>query len=404
MTTDYGLELIEADILYTGMGLPIRNGAVVVSERTIAAAGDAAQLRAQYPQARTGRKVSVISPPPVNAHAHLDMSDYAFQALPYFQWIPEVVIAGRAARGLAGAKRGLESVQASGAAALGDIVWPGTPEVMEWLLSEAGVSGVAYWEVLDPNPASAGATFEQVVLDVGRFRELERPGGMRLGLSPHAAHTVSHRLHTLLADFARREELPMQIHVAEHPSELELFASGTGPLAESFLRMVNFTTLGLSLAETLGRAPGPDLTPVSYLADLGVLDARPTLIHMVNVTAADIQLVAQSGCAVVTCPRSNANLECGTFRWAEFAAAGVDVALGTDSVASGETLDIHDEFRAARAIHPELDPRLLVRAAVKGGRRVLSQYGSGQYGLGGTVPFLRRGETWDEQYLWPERP
>jgi aminodeoxyfutalosine deaminase len=393
VSADYGLELIEAEILYTGMGLPIRNGAVVVSGQTIAAAGEAGSLRQQYPQAQTGRRVGVISPPPVNAHAHLDMSDYVFQALPYFQWIPEVVIAGRSARGLAGAKRGLESVQRSGAAALGDIVWPGTPEVMEWLLSEAELSGVAYWEVLDPNPASAEATFDQVVRDVARFRKLERSGNMRLGLSPHAAHTVSHRLHELLAEFARREGLPMQLHVAEHPSELELFSSGTGPLAESFLRMVNFTTPGLTLADTFGRPPAPDLTPVSYLAELGVLDARPTLIHMVNVTPEDIKLVAQSGCTVVTCPRSNANLECGTFRWAEFAAAGVEVALGTDSVASGETLNIHDEYRAARLVHPELDPRQLVRAAVKGGHRV----------VGSKAPFLRRGEAWNERYVWPER-
>ncbi len=390
------LTLIPAEILYTGMGLPMRGGAVVVGgppqRRTIAAAGDAEALRRQYPQAKPGRAARVIGPPPVNAHAHLDMSDYSFQALPYFQWIPEVVIAGRQARGLAGARRGLNSVIASGAAALGDVVWPGAPDVMPWLLAEAEVSGVAYWEVLDPNPATAEQTFAQVVQDVARFRALERPGGMRLGLSPHAAHTVSHKLHRLLADFARREGLPLQIHVAEHASELELFASGTGPLAESFARMVQFTSPDLTLREVLGRAPGPDLTPVSYLADLGVLEARPTLIHMVNVTDADIRTVAQAGAAVVTCPRSNANLQCGTFRWADFAAAGVDVALGTDSVASGETLDIFDEVASARRLHPGLDPRLIVRAAVKGGHRV----------LGSRTPFLRRGEAWSDGYLWPE--
>ena len=386
-----GLELIHADILYSGMGLPIRNGAVVVGGQTIAAAGELEALRAQYPQAELRRTVDIIAPPPVNAHAHLDMSDYVFQALPYFQWIPEVVIANRLARGLAGAKNGLAQIRSSGAAALGDIVWPKKPEVMDWLLSEAEISGVAYWEVLDPNPATAEQTFRQVVQDVARFRKLERPGRMRLGLSPHATHTVSGKLHRLLADFARREGLPMQLHVAEHPSELELFASGTGPLAESFIRSMQESVPGLTITDVLGRAPDPDLTPVTYLAELGVLDARPTLIHMVNVTDADIRTVAQSGANVVTCPRSNANLQCGTFRWADFAAAGVDVALGTDSVASGETLNIFDEISAARRIHANLDPRLIVRAAVKGGRRV----------LGGQVPFLRRGERWSERYIWP---
>ena len=142
----------------------------------------------------------------------------------------------------------------------------------------------------------------------------------------------------------------------------------------------------------IGREPALGLSAISYLAELGVLKARPTLIHMVNATPEDVRVVAQAGCPVVTCPRSNRNLHCGTFPWQQFAAAGVEVALGTDSVASGETLNIHDEVRAAWAIYPGLDPRLVVRAAVKGGTRV----------TGGRVPFIRRGEAWSETYLWPE--
>ncbi|WP_425146865.1 amidohydrolase family protein [Deinococcus sp.] len=378
--------LYTADILYTGMGLPIRDGGVVVSGQTVAAAGPRAELRANYPQAQEVRAGRVISPPPVNAHTHLDMSLYEFQSLPYFEWIPQVVIAGRARRGLEGAQTGLEAIQRSGAAAMGDIVWH--PEVMEWLLTHSQVPGVAYWEVLDPNPATAAQTFASTRERIEGWRELERPGGLRLGLSPHASHTVSHRLFRMLAEYAGAEGLPMQIHVLEHPSEAELFATGAGPLAESMARMVP----GLSVADILGREPAQGLTAVSYLESLGVLQARPTLVHMVNVTSADIRAAAQAGCLVVTCPRSNRHLHCGTFPWAEYAAAGVEVALGTDSVASGETLDVHDEIGAAWTLHPGLDPRQVVRAAVKGGSRV----------VGGRVPLIRRGEVWNAAYLWPE--
>lgn len=378
--------LYAADILYTGMGSPVRSGGVVVSGQTVAAAGPLAELRQNYPQAREVPLRRVISPPPVNAHTHLDMSLYDFKSLPYFQWIPEVVIAGRARRGLEGARVGLEAVRASGAAGMGDIVWDA--DTVQWLLQESDVPGTLYWEVLDPNPATAQSTFDATRGRVAAWRRLERPGGPRLGLSPHAAHTVSHTLHRLLAEYAAGEGLPMQIHVLEHPSEAELFATGAGPLAASMGRMVP----GLSIPDILGRAPSPDLTAISYLEALGVLKARPTLIHMVNVTPEDIRVVAQAGCPVVTCPRSNRNLHCGTFPWQDYAAAGVEIALGTDSVASGETLNIHDEIRAAWAVHKGLDPRLVVRAAVKGGTRV----------VGGRVPFIRRGEAWSEHYLWPE--
>ncbi|WP_424952206.1 amidohydrolase family protein [Deinococcus sp.] len=379
-----------ADILYTGMGSPIRDGGVVVSGQTIAAAGPLAELRQNYPQARELPGRRVISPPPVNAHTHLDMSLYDYRSLPYFDWIPEVAIAGRLRRGLEGAKTGLEAVKASGAAGMGDIVWDGA--VMHWLLRESEVPGVAYWEVLDPNPATAQDTFENTRERMTNWRKLERPGGLRLGLSPHATHTVSYKLHRLLAEYAAAEGLPMQIHVLEHPSEAELFATGAGPLAASFLASMRRNGVELSIEDVIGRPPTPDLTAISYLEGLGVLKARPTLIHMVNVTPDDIKAVAQSGCPVVSCPRSNRNLHCGTFPWQEYAAAGVEVALGTDSVASGETLNIHDEVRAAWALHPGLDPRLVVRAAVKGGSRV----------VGGRVPFIRRGETWSDSYLWPD--
>ena len=382
--------LYTADILYTGMGLPIRDGGVVVSGQTVAAAGHLSELRRNYPQARERRGGRVISPPPVNAHTHLDMSLIPFQALPYFRWIPEVAIAGRAVRGLAGAQAGLAAVRQGGAAALGDIVWH--PDAMSWLLEHAELPGVAYWEVLDPNPATAQATFERARAQLEGWRALERPGGLRVGLSPHASYTVSHTLFRLLAGYAAAEGLPMQIHVLEHPSEVELFACGSGPLAESFLASMRRGGTELSIADILGRDPAPELTAISYLEELGVLKARPTLIHMVNVTAADITAVAQSGCPVVTCPRSNLHLHCGTFPWEAYAAAGVEVGLGTDSAASGETLSIHDELRAAWAIHPQLDPRLIVRAAVKGGARV----------VGGRVPFIRRGDAWDARYLWPE--
>lgn len=385
------LELLSTDILYSGMGLPQSPGAVVVggsaAERTVVATGHPDELRRLYPQARERRAGPVIAPPPVNAHAHLDMSAYPFRALPYFRWIPEHVMALRHLRGLEGAQHGLGAVRASGAAGLGDIVW--MPGVMEFLLSESEVSGVAYFEVLDPNPDTAQETFDRMARQVEHFRRLERPGGMRVGLSPHATYTVSHRLFRLLADFARREALPMQIHVAEHPSEREFFASGTGELAASFLPSVAGRGV-TSASQILGRDPDPALTPVAYLAELGVLEARPTLIHMVAITEDDARTVGQAGCPVVSCPRSNLNLECGVMPWTLLAKHGVEIALGTDSVASGETLDIHDEVRAAMTVHPILDPRQIVRAAVKGGSRV----------LGLKVPTIRRGEVWNESYIW----
>lgn len=376
--------LLVCDVLYTGMGGGHAPGGVVVVGDTVAATGDPAQLRARYPQAQVEEVGGVIAPPPVNAHTHLDMSAYAFQALPYFRWLPEVVIAQREQRGVAGALAGADELARLGVGGVGDIVWSG--EVMDALLAREDLRGVLYFEVLGTFAEQADKRFAEVRQRVEAWRKLERPGGPRIGLTPHTPYTVSHRLMRLVAEYAAGEGLPLQIHVAEHPSEPELFATGAGPLWDHRLPAFWPETF----AEVIGRAPEPGLTPVRYLDELGVLAAKPTLVHMVNVTPDDIARVARAGCAVVSCPRSNHHLDCGTFPWTAYAAAGVEIALGTDSVASGESLDVRDDAAFARGLYPALDPRVLVRAAIKGGGRV----------LGLPTPFIRRGEAWSEDYLW----
>lgn len=386
--------LLVCDLLYTGLGGAQAPGAVVVVVETVAATGHPDELRARYPQAREEPVGGVIAPPPVNAHTHLDMSAYDFQALPYFRWLPEVVVAQRELRGVAGAQRGADELARLGVGGVGDIVY--SPEVMDALLERADLSGALYFEVLGAFPEQAEERFAQVRARIEGWRRRLgsgrlspdglAPDRLRLGLTPHTPFTVSSRLLRLVTDYAAGEGLPLQIHVAEHPGELELFASGGGPLWEHRLRPLMPETF----AQIIGREPEPGLTPVRYLDELGVLAQRPTLIHMVNVTPEDISRVARSGCAVVTCPRSNHHLECGTFPWAAFAAAGVEVAVGTDSVASGGSLDVREDVAFARTLYPALDPRVIVRAAVKGGHRV----------LGSRAPLIRRGEAWSEAYVW----
>ncbi len=380
--------LYSADAVYNGVGLPLEDGGVVVARggdsQTIVAFGKLEQLRTQFQGMQEHRLGRAILPRPVNAHTHLDMSAYPFHALPYFDWIPKVVEASERLRGLDGTKLGLETIRESGAAAFGDIVWD--PNTMDFLLEQTEIPGVAYWEVVSPNPARAEEVFKATVERIRAWRKLERAGGVRVGLTPHTPFTVSGKLMRMLCDFARLEGIPLQIHVAEHPSELELFRTGRGPLADSFAQFIP-----IPFSEVWGRQPDPEFTPVRHLAELGALEAKPTLIHMVNVTEDDVRTVAQAGCAVVSCPRSNRNLECGTFPWGLYAKYGVEVGLGTDSVASGETLNIHDEAIAALEIHGEgLGLRNVMRWAVKGGYRALSL----------KPPVVQRGDDFSSLIVW----
>jgi 5-methylthioadenosine/S-adenosylhomocysteine deaminase len=79
----------------------------------------------------------------------------------------------------------------------------------------------------------------------------------------------------------------------------------------------------------------------------------------VQLDGEDIATLARSGAAVAHCPRSNQRLRCGVAPVAELQAAGITVGLGTDSLASNDSLDMLAEMRAALQVSRE-------RAALQG--------------------------------------
>lgn len=365
--------ILTAEVVYSGLGTPRVDGAVVLQGERIVMVGSLGEARRSYPEAPVRHTGFAISPPPVNAHTHLDLS-----ALPYFQgdyrdFIGHV-IAHSAVRGVDAAREGLAAVRRSGALAFGDIV--ARANVMRKLLQMPDLQGVAYWEVLGPNPDDAERIFAETVARLREFRRLERSGGLKLGISPHAPHTVSAPLLQKLVRLAVAEDLPLQIHVAESPAELAFHRdSGVWP----------------ELARLIGAWQPTGMTPVGYLADLGVLGARPTLVHMVNVTEDDVKLVAKAGCVVVHCPRSNEALECGRFPWELYAKHSAEVAFGTDSLGSSPDLNVEREVGAARTLHGDrASPLALVRATVKGGSRA----------LGLTPPRFARGDPAAALHIW----
>jgi aminodeoxyfutalosine deaminase len=382
----FGRELWTADVVYGGIGAAQGDGAVLVQrrpdgERSVIAVDTRARLAERAEGAEAGEHHPVLAPAPVNAHTHLDLSTMPFTPGSYEAFVARAIAHTRSGgrdggRGIEAARRGIAALREAGTTHVGDIVT--SEDVMRLLLDAPDLQGVAYWEVIGPDASEAEAILERTRAALQRFLGWQRPGGMRVGLSPHAPHTVSAPLLRGLTALARERALPLQIHVAESPGEAALHRHGDGPLRAA---------LGPALIEW--SASG--LSPVGYLDSLGVLAARPTLVHMVHVDEDDARRVARAGCAVVHCPRSNEALECGTFPWTLFARHGVSVALGTDSLGSSPDLDVRREWEAAiRAHGAAANPAQLVWAAVKGGARA----------LGERPPTVRRGDPLERLLGW----
>ena len=377
-----GRELWPADVVYGGIGAAQVAAGVAVQRRpdggrSVIAIDALERLRQRFPDAALQPSSGVLAPPAVNAHTHLDLSDMPYTPGSYEAFVAAVVRHTRAgARGLAAAERAVAALRDLGVQRLGDVV---TDEaVMARHLADADLEGVAYWEVIGPDPGDAERILRETRERLDRFLAWQRPGGMRVGLSPHAPHTVSAPLLRGLASLARTLRLPLQIHVAESPGEARLFRDGEGPLRQALGPYLSSWTVS-------------GTTPVRYLAELGVLAARPTLVHMVEVDEDDVRLAARAGCPVVHCPRSNQALGCGSFPWALFAKHGVSVALGTDSLGSSPDLSPEREWAAARSLHGDAaSPAQLVWSAVKGGARAL-----------GLAPeTVRRGDAFETLRGW----
>ncbi len=374
-------EVLTADVVYSGMGTPLKDGAVVVEHENdrgviidIGSSAEVARVWSDMPSRHVG---FAISPPPVNAHTHLDLSSMPLVNDRYESFIPTVIaFAASGGRTLKAARTGTEQVLRSRVRHVGDIVT--LPEVMEYLLAHEGLSGVAYWEVISPDPAEADAKLQETIELVAGFRRHERPGGVRVGLTPHTPHTVSDDLMQKLARFALANGLPMQIHVEESPLEKPMHLRGEGELAR------------VRREFDPGWQP-PGVSAVNLLERLGVLEARPTLVHMVNVTEEEIRTVHRYGCSVVHCPRSNDQLYCGRFPWETYARHGVSVGIGTDSLASSPSLDVLEEAGYARDLHGDnASPLGLVRSVVKGGYQA----------LGLKPPVWRRGDDTGRLFIW----
>ena len=153
---------------------------------------------------------------------------------------------------------------------------------------------------------------------------------MRFGLGPHAPYTVSD------ASFARVRELSaahdLRVHVHLHETAGEVLASRTGG-AEGTASQKHISEQRSS--------------PLENLARLGLLNERLVAVHMTALSDADVAAVAAAGASVVHCPSSNLKLASGFCPVARLAAAGVNVALGTDSASSNNSLDMFAEMRTA---------------------------------------------------------
>ena len=314
---------------------PLRDGIVAVDGDRIVWVGERGDSTGPRGEERDLGN-ALLLPGLVNVHTHLELTAMRgfLEDLDFRRWILRLTSARRDVLGadalLDSARYGLEEGMLSGITTYADTCESG---VVVRAMREAGVRGIVYQEVFGPDPAQCQASMAGLREKVAGLRYLETPL-VRVGVSPHAPYSVSDDLFRAATAFAREHGLPMAVHVAESDDESRLVAAGDGLFANGL------RARGIHVA-TRGRSP------IEMLEQLGVLAARPLLIHAIRADATDIGHIAEHRCAVAHCPVSNAKLGHGAAPLVEFLAAGITVGLGSDSMASNNRMDMLEEARMA---------------------------------------------------------
>jgi cytosine/adenosine deaminase-related metal-dependent hydrolase len=342
---------------------------------------------------------TVILPALVNAHTHLELS-YLHGSIPpapgFGQWVRAVMSTRRQypdpadARIVGPARAAIAGARAAGTGLFGDV---SNTLVTVPLLRESGSAAQVFHEL-------TGFTEQDPVARVrearGRADALAAAGeGVRISIAPHAPYSVSAALfQAIRADLDAHPHTVSSVHLGETPEEVELLRHGTGEIK--------------AVLEELGRWPAdwraPGVGPVDYLADLGVLDARMLVVHGVQFDGDDLTRLRAMGMTLISCPRSNVHVGVGSPPLEVFYAMDVDVAFGTDSLASVADLNVFSELKEARRLAPRVPAGRLLESATLTGARALGferEFGSLEAGKRAALIAVRvpEGVVDVEEYL-----
>jgi 5-methylthioadenosine/S-adenosylhomocysteine deaminase len=303
----------------------------------ISAVGTRAEIEAQFDAPRTiDARGTLVMPGLINGHAHAAMSLFRGIAddLTLDNWLQKYIFPAEARNVTPefvtwGTRLGLLEMIRGGTTTYADMYY--FEDAVARATKEAGMRGILGETIIDfpaPDNKTTAQAFAYTQEYVNRWKgdPLITPA-----IAPHSIYTCSEKTLEDSAAFARRNGVPILIHIAEAPFELEQSREKHGA------------------------------TPVAYLERIGVLGPDVVGAHCVWVNQADIAALAHFGVGCINNPSSNMKTASGVMPVPEMLAAGEAVGLATDGAASNNDLDMFEEMDLAAKLQKitRMDPRAL---------------------------------------------
>jgi len=331
-------------------GEPLENGAFVIEQNRFLDAGAATQVLSRNPGDVVDLGECIVLPGLINAHCHLDYSSLRGSILPsrnFPQWISRINALKRSLSDedyLKAMNLGFAELRRSGVASVFNIV--ATPQILP-RLAPPRIRTWFFLELIDirPRPWIDDAAFGSWLF----FEPHNWLGGF--GLSPHAPYTASAELYSAALAVVNSFKMPLTTHVSESVSEYQMFANGKGDLFDFLSKM------GRPMKDC-GR-----LSPFRSLALSGLLPKDALLVHMNELDEADLKILERDewrSLSIVHCPKSNRFLHHRPFPMQALRERGFNICLGTDSLASNDSLNLFAEMRMAARNHSFLSAKELL--------------------------------------------
>jgi cytosine/adenosine deaminase-related metal-dependent hydrolase len=365
-----------ADSLLPISAPPIERGAVRIEGGEITAVGSAANLIAQPGEPVVDLGASTLMPGLINAHCHLDFTRFRGLISPrqgFTEWIKTINALRRSFT-----TRDYINAIGEGFALLahGGVTTVANIEAFPELLPHLPVPPLRTWWFLELIDVRTRIMEDDMLLGALSFfdKNPEWLGGF--GLSPHAPYTASVDLYRLARSAGEKYGMLSTTHIAESIEEHEMFSHARGPLYD-FL-----ASLGRDNSDC-GQG-----SALSHLIEHGVIGPGCIIAHLNYLQDYDYELIARSGASVVHCPKCHTYFGHAPFPMKALREHGVNVCLGTDSLASNNSLDMRAEMREAKMLHGLGDQEVL-ELTLLNGARALGQAGKlGEISVGATADLV----------------
>ncbi len=354
------MRIVQADWVLPGDGPPIADGAVAIEDDgTVARVGAAREIGGGE------RLRGLLMPGLVNAHTHVELSALRGRVPGgggFLPWV-ERLIGARVEQDPGDEEAAIDAavreLRAAGTVAVGEVTNSLAAVVP---LARAGIVGSIFHEVFGQDLARLRERMSGLEDELAE-RVPEWPSAdLAYAPAPHTLYTLHLEVAKMILGECRARGRRTSLHLLEHAVERRAIERGEGPVPEWLATRSRVDPSELAW---------PKRPVLDVAADLGALSPDVLLVHLTEARPDELARIAAARAPVVLCPRSNLFIEGKLPPLLAMREAGLEPALGTDSLASNASLDVLAEARALRDRFPGVPAEELVRMATWNGARAL---------------------------------